>query len=99
MRDNLVAAFDDGRVENRLRGVTLNVFKEKAKRKVASRLSGGVDMSYDKRADFDKWLVETLNGVLPEIKQMPDMTIEDSKNRANKLIDYMNENRYRKGRG
>lgn len=96
MRNNLMAAFDEGRVEAGLGKVSLSDWKKATTEKVRARLASGVDFSTPKVEAFDKWLVDTLNGVLPEIKGMPDMTLEDSISRVRRLMEYMHENRYKK---
>lgn len=95
MISNLTKAVNEGRWANGLRKVTLAEWKMKTKEKVATRLSGGVDGAMSKRKNFDQWLVGTLNTVLPEIKGMPDMTLEDSVNRVRRLMEHMSTNRFK----
>jgi hypothetical protein len=98
MLQNVTAAVNNGRWEAGLRKVTLNDWKTKTKDKVAQRLSSGVDGSMDKRRAFDNYLVNSLNQVLPTIKTMPDLTIEDSVNRVRALMEHMHNNPYKTGK-
>ena len=95
MRQNLLNAIDSGRWANALRKVKLEEWKSKTSQKVRERLAGGVDASMSKRREFDRWLVDRLNAVLPEIASMPDMTLEDSINRVRRLIEHMASQKYK----
>lgn len=95
MLQHLQEAVNTGRWGAALRKVSLQEWKKLMKEKVRARLAGGVDAAMDKRQAFDKYLVDTLNAVLPEIHAMPDMTLEDSVARVRRLMEYMNENRYK----
>lgn len=99
MKANLVAAIDNGTWARRLGEVSLEDWKSKTRAKVAERLAGGVDGAMNKRGKFDAWLVSTLNGVLPDIEKMPDMTLEDSVNRVRKLMEHMSKNAYKRSSG
>lgn len=79
-----------------LKQVSLADWKAKAKEKVATRLASGVDGAMDKRSKFDNYLVNAVNGSLAQIKNMPDVTIEDSINRVRAHITYMHEHPYKK---
>lgn len=96
MLANLTKSVTDGVWATQLRKVSLTDWKNKTKEKVAQRLPGGVDASMPKRKSFDTWLAGTLNGVLPKIAAMPDLTLEDSIARATALIRHMAENKYKK---
>lgn len=95
MRANVLSAIDDGSWENGLKKVSLADWKTKTAAKVRERLSGGVDAGMDKRKQFDTWLVDRLNGVLPDIAAMPDMTLEDSVNRVRRLMEHMASEKYK----
>lgn len=96
MQTNLNRAIDNGKWAAGLRKVSLSDWKNKTKAKVSQRLPQGVDEAMPKRKEFDSYLVSTLNAVLPEINEMPDMTLEDSVNRVRKLMEHMNKNPYKK---
>lgn len=95
MKANINAALDSGRWANGLKAVSLSEWKTKTRAKVAERMSSGVDGSMGKRQKFDGYLVNQLNAVLPEIAQMPDMTIEDQVNKVRKLMTHLHENPYK----
>jgi hypothetical protein len=89
-------AVSGGRFAAGCRSFTLQDWKTRAKEKTQTRLSGGVDAAMPKRQRFDTWLVNTLNGLLPSIASMPDMTLEDSIARATAMIRGMAANPYKK---
>jgi len=95
MKANLVAAIDDGTWAASLSKVTLADWKAKAVAKIRQRLAGGVDGAMGKRQAFDSWLVGQLNAVLPTIKAMPDMTLQDSIARVTAMMEHMSANRYK----
>lgn len=95
MKSKLIESIDNGTWANRMRKVSLSDWKSKTKAKVGERMSGGVDAAMPKRKAFDTWLVGRLNGVMPKIKAMPDMTMEDSVNRVRALMDHMSSEKYK----
>lgn len=96
MLQNLTKAVNDGRWANGLGKVTLSDWKQKTKEKVGQRLASGVDGAMGKRKEFDTYLVNTMNGILPQIQNMPDMTFEDSVNRVRAVMEHMHNNPYKK---
>lgn len=97
MLANVTAAISSGKWAAQTLKVNVADWKTKTKQKVGERLGGGVDAAMGKRRQFDTYLVNTLNGVLPEIAGMPDMTIEDQVNKVRRLMTHMHDNPY-KGR-
>lgn len=95
MLANLTAKISDGTWAKRRLKVGLGEWREKTKKKVTERLAGGVTAARKKRADFDNWLEGRLNAVLPEIADMPDMTLEDSVARVRRLMEHMQERPYK----
>ena len=95
MKSNLMKSIDDGTWAKQTAGVSLEDWKSKFTNKVG-RIAGGADEAMPKRQAFDTWLVTRLNSVLPKIASMPDLTIEDSINRAGQMIRAMSEQKYRK---
>jgi hypothetical protein len=96
MIQNLTQAVNSGKWAAGLRGVSLADWKQQTKEKVGSRLASGVDGAMSKRQKFDAYLVNTLNGVLPEVANMPDMTLEDSVNKVRRVMEHMHNNPYKK---
>jgi hypothetical protein len=96
MIQNLTQSVNSGKWAAGLRGVSLADWKQQTKEKVGSRLASGVDGAMSKRQKFDAYLVNTLNGVLPEVANMPDMTLEDSVNKVRRVMEHMHNNPYKK---
>jgi len=96
MLQGITQAVGSGRWAASLRKVNLQDWKAKTKQKVAERLTGGVEAAMPKRKAFDAYLVGTINQVLPEINSMPDLTFEDSVNRARRMMEHMHNNPYKK---
>lgn len=91
MKARLIEAFDSGKVEARLRSVSLSEWKAITKKKIAERLSGGVDAAGDKFEKFSAELNSHIDAGLPTIQNMPDLTLEDSKARAVAWIEHMSK--------
>ncbi len=95
MLANTTEAIANGRWGRAVAKMPLSEWKGLTKTKVAQRLAGGVDGAMGKRREFDTYLVNTVNGVLPAIAAMPDSTIEDSKARVGAFMDHMHNNPYK----
>ena len=95
MLANLTESITNGTWAKRRLKVSLSEWREKTKKKVTERMSGGVDGAMPKRKVFDQWLVNQLDAVLPEIANMPDMTLEDSVARVRRLMEHMSDNKYK----
>lgn len=95
MKANLVKAIDNGSWANGMNKVTLSDWKTKTKTKVGERLGSGADAAMSKRKAFDNWLVNRINAVLPNINQMPDMTLQDSINRMTTMVTHMAGEKYK----
>lgn len=96
MRTNLNAAIDSGRWAKGLQAVPLDQWRQTTAKKVGERLPGGIDAAMPKRQQFDQYLVNTLNTILPKVKAMPDLTMEDSLNRVRAVMEGMHNSPYRK---
>jgi len=92
---NLTQSVQNGTWAKRRLAVSKSDWQSITKAKVSQRLSTGVDQALPKRKKFDSWLVGRLNGILPQIDGMSDMTIEDSKARVFALMDYMAAEKYK----
>jgi len=92
---NLTESVQNGTWAKRRLAVSKSDWQSITKAKVSARLSTGVDQALPKRKKFDSWLVSRLNGVLPEIDSMADMTLEDSKARVCRLMDHMAAEKYK----
>lgn len=95
LKQNLIAAIDDGTWEKQMGKVSLTDWKTKTSKKVAERMGSGVDAGMSKRKAFDTWLVSRQNEILPRIAAMPDMTLEDSISRSRAMIEHMASQKYK----
>jgi len=82
--------------QNSMNKISLEDWKRKTSQKVGQRMSGGVQEAQAKHQAFAKYLVDTLNSVLPEIHNMPKLTLEDSKARVTAYMDKMAARPYKK---
>ena len=88
MRANLVKAIDSGRWANGLKKVSLSDWQNKTIEKVQTRYVSGVEAAASKRAEFDKWMYNKANSILPKLHAMPDASIQDS---AHRVVFWMTE--------
>ncbi len=95
MKAKLIESIDNGTWAKRRLEVSKADFIRITKEKVAKNLSTGVDQGMPKRKKFDNWLVSRLNGILPEISGMPDMTLSDSMERVRRQMEYMAAEKYK----
>jgi hypothetical protein len=96
MKQNLIQSIDNGRWAAGLNAVSLQQWKDITTKKISSSLSAGVDAATAKHQKFSEYLITTVNGGLSTISSMPDMTIDDSANRAVAFMKYMANNKYKK---
>lgn len=89
MLARLTAKIQDGTWANRVKAVTLEQWKEKAKVKGVPRIATGIDEAHDKQVSFASQLLPAVDRAVAEVKKMPDLTIEDSIARSNKMIREM----------
>lgn len=75
-------AAQSGKWKTKLNAVSLEEWKSKTKQKMGERMSGGVQAAMGKRERFDQANIAALNEILPQIAAMPDLTLQDSINRA-----------------
>lgn len=90
------AAVQSGRFAAGLRQVSLSDWKSLTAKKVAERLSSGVEGATAKYNKFGQYLVSTINAGLPQINAMPKLTIEDSIQKMVAWTRFMNANPYKK---
>ena len=75
-------AVNSGKWARRLQRVTLEEWKRKTLEKGVNRIAAGIDAARDKQIEFARQLIDYENRLLDEIQRMPDLTLEDSINRA-----------------
>lgn len=95
MLANLQESITNGTWAKRRLQVSKEEWKRITKDKVAKNLSTGVDNAASKRKRFDNWLVGRLNGILPTVAAMSDMTFEDSMARIRTQLEYMKAEKYK----
>lgn len=81
MRTNINAAIDSGRWGRRVSAVTLNEWQDAMVKKGIPRISAGIDAAAPKVEAFFTAFFPHLDKVQAEIKNMPDLTLEDNINR------------------
>jgi hypothetical protein len=79
-----------------LRKVTLTSWKEVTSKKIGERLGGGVDAAMPKRQEFDRYLVATMNGVLPTVAAMPNRSIDEGIARVRAIAEHMHNNPFKR---
>jgi len=89
-QDKMLAGLEEavrsGKWASRLRSVTLEEWKTKTLQKGLGRIAAGVDAARDKQVDFATQLFAFENRLLADVEKMPDLTLEDSINRATSWI-------------
>lgn len=89
MRARLVAKIDDGTWERRVKAVSLEEWKNKAKTKGVPRIATGIDEAHDKQVAFANQLLPAVDSAKALVSKMPDLTLEDSIARSRKMITEM----------
>ena len=91
MLAELTRAVQSGKWASRLRAVTLEDWRTKTIDKGLNRIAAGIDAAAAKQVDFATKLFAFENTLLTKITAMPDLTIEDSINRATTWIREMSK--------
>lgn len=89
MLSHLTESVTSGKWARGLRKVTLAEWKEKMTAKGIPRISTGIDGAKDKVIAFAEELLPYVDAGVSKVKKMPDLTIEDSINRASTFIRHM----------
>lgn len=74
-----------------LKRVSLQDWKTKMLEKGLARVAGGIDAAKDKVVDFASQLLPAVDAAAAKVKQMPDLTIEDSIARSGTFIREMSK--------
>ena len=91
MKARLVESIDSGKWQAGLKRVTLDEWKDKMINKGLNRISAGVDASKGKVTEFASQLLPHIDAGVEKIKNMPDLTLEDSINRMSEFIRHMSK--------
>jgi len=89
MISKLTESINSGKWAKNLKKVTLDEWKTKMTEKGIPRISGGIDGAKAKVIDFAKDLLPHVDAGVEKVKRLPDLTIEDSVNRASAFIRHM----------
>ena len=89
MLANLTAKVADGTWARRLKGVTLEDWRNKMINKGLPRVSGGIDAAAAKVEDFAAQLLPAVDAASRKAQAMPDLTLEDSIARMTSFVREM----------
>ena len=89
MKQNLLAAIDSGKWKKRTAAVTLEEWKKDMLEKGVGRVSEGLDRAAEKVEAFADELIKHENALLAKVGEMPDLTLQDSIERARFWIENM----------
>lgn len=89
MKANLNAAIDSGKWRRRVESVTLDEWKKDMLEKGVGRVSAGLDRAAPKIEAFAEELIAHENALLVKVGDMPDLTLQDSIQRATAWIEGM----------
>lgn len=91
MRQNLLDAIDTGKWADRVASVPLQAWKDAMINKGVPRVAQGIDGAAPKVIAFATDLIAFENSLMGTIDSMPDVTLQDSVNRATTWITGMAE--------
>lgn len=91
MLANLTAAVQGGKWEAGLRRVTLSDWKKQILEKGVPRISQGVQGAQPKVSEFASQLLAYQEGLINQVNNMPDLTLEDNINRMTTFVRGMSK--------
>jgi len=91
MLQNLTAAVQSGKWAARLKAVDLPTWQDKILNKGLGLIASGIDGAHDKVVAFAAQLLPYEAGLQDQVAKMPDLTLEDSVNRASSWIRGMSK--------
>lgn len=91
MKDNLNRAIDDGRWAAKVRGVTLEEWKNAALNKGVDRIAAGIDQAHDKQVAMAGRLLAAVDASANQVRTMKKGTIQDSIARMTKFVEDMHK--------
>lgn len=91
LRTRLLAKIDDGTWGERVKAVSLEEWKSKATTKGIPRIASGIDGAKDKVTKFAQQLLPAVATAQAEVKNMPDLTLEDMISRSSAFIRKMSQ--------
>lgn len=84
-------SINDGKWQARVSAVTLQSWQDAAVNKGAQRIAAGVQGAQNKMTRFATEVLPYLDNVVAEVKNMPDMTLEDRINRSSEFQRLMSQ--------
>ena len=91
MKDNLNKAIDDGRWAAKVRGVTLEEWKNAALTKGVDRIAQGIDQAHDKQVQMAGRLLAAVDASAAKVRTMPRGSISDSIARMSAFVEDMHK--------
>jgi len=91
MKDNLNRSIDDGRWAAKVRGVTLEEWKNAALNKGVDRIAAGIDQAHDKQVQMAGRLLAAVDSSAAKANAMPKGTIQDSIARMTTFVEDMHK--------
>ncbi|KKL56048.1 hypothetical protein LCGC14_2249320 [marine sediment metagenome] len=88
LRTNLLKAIDSGKMERRLKAVTLADWQTKMIEKGIGRVSSGIDGAKDKVISFAAQLLPAIDKAKTNIERMPNVTLDDN---INRMVSFVRE--------
>ena len=89
MKAKIVESIDSGRWAKKVGAVSLSDWQTKAISKGIPRIASGIDAAKDKVEAFASRLLPAVDAAVAKVKNMPDLTLEDSINRASAYMREM----------
>ena len=89
MKQNWLKALEEGKIEEGLKSVGLDEWKEAMKTDGVNRIPSGVERARPKLRDFAEKLLRHIEEGQRVLKDMPDLTLEDNIARMEKWIRHM----------
>lgn len=89
MRQNFLAAMDNGKLERGLKRVSLEEWKSKMVDKGIGRIPQGIDGAREKVISFASELLPHIDRGVAKVSGMADVTLEDSINRMSEFVRHM----------
>lgn len=89
LRANLLKAIDSGKMERRLKAVSLQDWQNKMIEKGIGRVASGIDGAKDKVINFASQLLPAIDKAKDKIDRLPNVTLDDNINRMTTFIREM----------
>ncbi|KKN36648.1 hypothetical protein LCGC14_0771710 [marine sediment metagenome] len=88
LRTNLLKAIDSGKMERRLKAVTLQEWQQKMIDKGIGRVASGIDGAKEKTIAFAAQLLPAIDKAKAQIERLPSVTLDDN---INRMVTFVRE--------